>query len=236
VVIEIFSDVVCPWCYIGKRRLDQVLAAWPAEAFEIRWRAFQLYPMLPAQGMPRAAFLAARFGSGRAPAGIYAQVLREAEPLGLGLEFDRIERAPNTFDAHRLLAWSLAAAAAVPAGSTGSQHALAEVLFRFYFCEGRDLGDPEVLADAAAQAGFERSLARAAIAEGAGADAVRADLARAAAAEITGVPLYLLGGRFAIPGAQQPDVLRHFIERARSRLAAPFNQTPVAPDAEESSR
>jgi predicted DsbA family dithiol-disulfide isomerase len=208
-LIEIFSDLVCPWCYIGKRRLDQVLAELPDQTFEIRWRAFQLYPMLPEGGMPRAAFMQARFGSVDA-SDIYARILEEAAPLGLALDFAAIERAPNTLRAHRLLAWA--------AGSP-AQHTLAEVLFRYYFCEGRDLCDPAILADAAAAAGFDREQAVAAIVSEAGAAAVAADLQQAEAAEITGVPFYVLGERFAIPGAQPPEVLRHLLERARARLA-----------------
>jgi len=218
-LIEIFSDVVCPWCYIGKRRLDQALAQMPESDFEIRWRAFQLYPMLPAEGVPRDVFMQARFGSADSAA-IYARILEEAVPLGLSLDFDAIQRAPNTLRAHRLLAW--AAGGAV-------QHRLAEVLFRYYFCDGRDLCDPGALADAAAEAGLDRDLAVAAIAAGAGAESVAADLRHAEEAEITGVPFYALGGRFGIPGAQPPDVLRHLIERARTRLAAAVSPDPAGP-------
>jgi predicted DsbA family dithiol-disulfide isomerase len=207
-LIEIFSDLVCPWCYIGKRRLDAVLAELPEGAVQIRWRAFQLYPTLPAEGVPRAQFMQARFGSADASA-IYTRILEEAAPLGLALDFSAIQRAPNTLRAHRLLAWA--------AGSP-AQHALAETLFRYYFCAGRDLCDPAVLADAAAEAGLDRARVVAAIAQGAGAEAVATDLRFAEEAEISGVPFYLLAGRFGIPGAQPPDVLRHLIERARTRF------------------
>jgi len=226
-LIEIFSDIVCPWCYIGKRRLDQVLDDLQDDQIQIRWRAFQLYPMLPSDGLPRAEFMRARFGAGADPSHLYRQVLQEAAPLGLALDFAAIRRAPNTRLAHRLLAWvALGAAqgavqgAGYRAAAQGSQHTLAETLFRYYFTEGRDLSDARVLAEAAAESGFDHEAASQALASGAGAAAVDADLARAREAEITGVPLYLLGGRFAIPGAQQPDVLRHFIERARLRLAS----------------
>jgi predicted DsbA family dithiol-disulfide isomerase len=220
-LIEIFSDVVCPWCYIGKRRLDAVLAGWPDHGIEIRWRAFQLYPMLPLDGVPRDEFMRARFGAGAEVGRIYTRILEEAAPLGLELEFERIRRAPNTLRAHRLLAWAgeQSGAADADAEAGGAQHRLAEALFRAYFTAGRDLCDPEVLADAAAAAGFERKEAVEAIARGAGAAAVEADLRAGEEAEITGVPLYVLGGKFAIPGAQPTDVLRKFIERARAKLA-----------------
>ena len=222
-LIEIFSDIVCPWCYIGKRRLDQVLDDLQDDQIQIRWRAFQLYPMLPCDGLPRAEFMRARFGAGADPSRLYRQVLQEAEPLGLALDVAAIRRAPNTRLAHRLLAWAAQGAAlgAVHrAAAQGSQHTLAETLFRYYFTEGRDLSDARVLAEAAGESGFDRQAASQALASGAGAAAVDADLARAREAEITGVPLYVFGGRFALPGAQQPDVLRHFIERARQRLAS----------------
>jgi predicted DsbA family dithiol-disulfide isomerase len=210
--IDIFSDVVCPWCYIGKRRLDQVLAGLPPGAATVHWRAFQLYPMLPPEGMPRAEFMRARFGSGADPARIYARILDEAAPLGLELRFDRIQRAPNTLRAHRLLAW---------AGEyfPDRQHDLAEALFRSYFTDGLDVGDPAVLEDAAAAAGLERHLASVAIACEAGAAEVRAELQDARDADVTGVPFFVLGGRFAIPGAQPVDVLKQLIERAQVRLA-----------------
>lgn len=208
-LIEIFSDVVCPWCYIGKRRLDTVLEQYPAGSFEVRWRAFQLYPMLPEDGMPREAFMRARFGRTDA-SGIYARILDEARPLGLDLAFDRIAVAPNTRRAHRLLAWA----------SGPRQHALAEALFGAYFREGVDVGDPAALVEVAVAAGFDRDEAAEAVASGAGDEAVARDLAQAEQAEVTGVPFYVLAERFAIPGAQPPDVLRNLLDRARTRLAA----------------
>jgi predicted DsbA family dithiol-disulfide isomerase len=210
--IDIFSDVVCPWCYIGKRRLDQALAGLPPGTATVRWRAFQLYPMLPPEGMPRAEFMRARFGSGADAGRIYARILDEAAPLGLDLRFERIQRSPNTLRAHQLLAWAGTVA-------PDTQHALAEALFHCYFTAGEDVGDPAVLAGAAAAAGMDRNAAEAAIASGAGAEAVRAELQDAVELDVTGVPLYVLGGRFAIPGAQPVDVLKQLIERARVRLA-----------------
>lgn len=208
-LIEIFSDVVCPWCYIGKRRLDTALAQLSDTDFEIRWRAFQLYPMLPEEGMPRDAFMRARFGSTDASR-VYARIVEEAAPLGLELDFAAIQRAPNTRRAHRLLAW---------AADSPLQHALAEALFRAYFREGRDLCDPDVLADAAAAAGLDRASAAAAIAAAAGEAAVAEDVRRAGEADISGVPFYVLAGRFGIPGAQPVEVMQSLLERARARLA-----------------
>jgi predicted DsbA family dithiol-disulfide isomerase len=210
VLIEIFSDIVCPWCYIGKRRLDQALAAIPSDGIGVRWRAFQLYPMLPPEGRARDAFVRDRFGAAADPERIYARVLEAADAAGLTLDFSRIRRAPNTRRAHALLAW----AAQGPA-----QHAVAEGLFEAYFRNGLDVGDPEVLAGIAAGAGYDPGAARVVLESGEMGREVDADLARAATLGITGVPFFVLGGRFAVSGAQDPDTLGRIITRARERLA-----------------
>lgn len=205
--IEIFSDVVCPWCYIGKRRLDAVMGTPVGEGVSLRWRPYQLYPNMPAEGMDRARYLEARYGAdadrGRVPRRIEA----EAGEVGLTLDFSAIGRMPNTFQAHRLL--ELAAA-------RGVQHELAEVLFDFYFCSGRDVGDPEVLAEAAESVGLDRTGVRDYLAGSEGVDAVREQLGRAMDVGVSGVPCYLLAGRFALPGAQTPEVMAQFMERAKS--------------------
>jgi predicted DsbA family dithiol-disulfide isomerase len=209
-LIEIFSDIVCPWCYIGKRRLDAVLA--DRDDVEVVWRPYQLYPQIPEAGVPRDAFMRARFGDGARPEDIYRRILAEARDAGLDLHFDRITVAPNTLRAHRLMSW---------AESSGRQHALAEVLFSDYFREGRDVGDRRVLAAAAAAAGLD-GVAAATLLDGDDeTDKVQAELALGQSAGITGVPCYVLAGRFAIPGAQPADVLRQLIDRASERLAIP---------------
>ncbi len=208
--IEIFSDVVCPWCYIGKKRLDAVLGTPAGEGVTLRWRPYQLYPNMPAEGMDRVRYLEARYGAdadrGRVPERIEA----EAGEVGLKLDFSAIESMPNTFQAHRLL--ELAA-------THGVQHDLAEVLFDYYFCSGRDVGDPDVLAEAAETVGLEGALVRDYLSGTAGVDAVREQLQRAVDVGVSGVPCYLLGGRFALPGAQTPEVMAQFIARAKSLVA-----------------
>jgi predicted DsbA family dithiol-disulfide isomerase len=212
VQIEIFSDVVCPWCYIGKRRLDAVLATEAGRDVQVTWRPYQLYPQLPEGGMPRDDFMKARFGLGADPAVIYRRILEEAEGVGLHLDFSRIRVAPNTLRAHRLLSW---------AEPSGRQHDLAEVLFRCYFVEGRDVGDAGELARAAGEAGLD-PVAAATVLEGQDElDKVRAELALGEAVGVTGVPFFVLAGKFAIPGAQPQEVMSQFIQRARERLASP---------------
>jgi predicted DsbA family dithiol-disulfide isomerase len=207
--IEIFSDVVCPWCYIGKRRLDAVLAGEVGQGIEVVWRPYQLYPQMPESGMPREAFMQARFGQGADPAMIYRRILEEAETVGLELDFGRIRVAPNTLRAHRLLAW---------AEPSGRQHELAEVLFRYYFCDGRDVGDSRELAQAAGEAGLDPVVAAAMLDGHDELDKVRAELALGEAVGVTGVPFFVLAGKFAIPGAQPQEVMSQFIARARERL------------------
>ena len=208
--IEIFSDVVCPWCYIGKKRLDAVMDTPVGEGVTLRWRPYQLYPNLPPDGMDRARYLEARYGAdadrGRVPERIEA----EAGEVGLKLDFSAIEKMPNTFQAHRLL--ELAAA-------HGVQHELAELLFDYYFCSGRDVGDLDVLVEAAETLGLERDPVRDYLGGTEGVDAVRKQLQRAVDVGVSGVPCYLLAGRFALPGAQAPEVMAQFITRAKSLVA-----------------
>jgi predicted DsbA family dithiol-disulfide isomerase len=206
--IEIFSDVVCPWCYIGKRRLDRLIARGEVADVEIRWRAFQLYPGLPVEGMDRAEFVAARGGS----RGAREQLLEEAADVGISMNFERIGRMPNTFAAHRLL--HLAASRF----GASTQHQLAEALFAAYFVEGSDVGNPDVLRIVAATVGIPGEVSASYLAGPEGTAAVNAELERSRTAEITGVPCFVFGQAFALPGAQTEEVLAHFVERARNRL------------------
>lgn len=208
--IEIFSDVVCPWCYIGKRRLDAVLATEAGRDVQVTWRAYQLYPQLPERGVPRDEFMKARFGAGADAAVIYKRILEEAETVGLDLDFTRIRTAPNTLRAHRLLSW---------AEPSRRQHALAEILFRCYFSDGRDVGDIRELALAAGEAGLDPVAATAVLEGRDELDKVRAELALAESVGVTGVPFFVLAGKFAIPGAQPQEVMSQFIQRARERLS-----------------
>lgn len=208
--IEIFSDVVCPWCYIGKRRLDAVLDSDAGAGVQVTWRPYQLYPQIPEEGLERDEFVRARFGADADVKNLYQRVVEEAEGEGLSLDFQRIRRAPNTLRAHRLLSW---------AEFSGRQHELAEILFRYYFSDGRDVGDPGELVAAAREAGLDADGAAAMLAGDDEVDKVRSELSLAQAAGVTGVPFFVLAGKFAIPGAQPRDTLRALIERARERLA-----------------
>ncbi len=209
--LEIYSDLICPWCFIGKRRLDLALAGDGGDGVNVIWRAYQLYPGLPETGMAREEFLRLRYGSSdRAPSrtGIEAEAAR----VGIDMHYERIRRLPNTFKGHRLLHRARAA---------GVQHELADGLFRAYFEAGRDVGDDEVLVDVAADHGLDREETARYLASEDGSDEVRAEIERAANIGISAVPCFLFAGVFALPGAQEPEVIAQVIERARERLANP---------------
>lgn len=207
--IEIFSDVVCPWCYIGKRRLDLALAGEAGKDVEVTWRPFQLYPQLPAQGVDRDRFFRARFGESADASQVYKRIVAEAESVGLELNFRAVEKMPNTLLAHRLLAW---------AEGSGLQHELADALFRSYFQLGLDVGDLTVLAAAAAAVGLDGEAAARYLGSDEGLAEVTAQLDRGHELGVTGVPFFVLAGKFAIPGAQTPQVMAQLIARAKERF------------------
>ena len=214
-LIEIFSDVVCPWCYIGKRRLDSVLPGLPF-AVTVRWRPYQLHPNLPAEGLDRAAYLQQRYGPEADQARIPERIRSEAETVGLSFDFGRIGRMPNTLDAHRLLTW----AEHSEDGDPERQHILAERLFRAYFLEGVDVGSREALVRCAADVGFAREAALAGLSSGSVNAAVQSELERGRELGVAGVPCFFLAERFTLPGAQTPEAMEHFIRRAGELCAA----------------
>ncbi len=212
--IEIFSDVVCPWCYIGKRRLDAVLQSPAGDDVDVHWRPYQLYPGMPPGGLLREAFLLARNPGvedlDALRARIPSRIRSEAREVGLEFDFAAMEYMPNTRLAHRLLAAAGAQARV--------QHELAEVLFRYYFCEGRHVGDPDVLADAAVEVGMDERAVRNLLAGDEGIAELDRQLERGIELGVSGVPCFLLGGAFMLPGAQTTDVIESFIVRAKERL------------------
>ncbi len=209
--IEIFSDLVCPWCYIGKRRLDEVLNSPTGTGVQVIWRAYQLYPGVPDNGMAMRDFARQRYGDSDRSAS-RSQLQTEAGALGLRMDFERIPRMPNTFNGHRLLH---------RARQFGVQHQLADTLFESHFERGEDVGATEVLAVAAARHGMDHNETVAYLQGTDGADAVRREIERASNVGVGGVPCYLLGGAFMIPGAQEVVVISQIIERAKLKLAEP---------------
>ena len=208
-VIDIVSDVVCPWCYLGEKRLEAALAEEP-QPVAVRWRPYQLDPTIPEGGLDRAAYMEKKFGkSGRLQAA-HDNLVRLGAEVGLPFAFDKIKRAPNTLDAHRLIRW---------AASAGVQPLVVDRLFRAYFVEGRDIGDRTVLIDIARESGLDAGLVEELLEENADADAVRREIAEAQAIGVTGVPFFIFAGRLAVPGAQDPGMLRRAMAEARQAMS-----------------
>lgn len=201
--LDIISDPICPWCFIGKRRLDAALVARPGTALAIRWRPFQLNPEMPPGGMDRARYLAAKFGGLERAGEVYARVAEAAAQDMLAIDLARIARTPNTLDAHRALRMARAA---------GRDHALADVLFVRYFQSGEDIGDHDVLAAAAVEAGLDEGEARAMLSGHAGRDASLAEDAEARALGVSGVPAFVIDGRHLFSGAQPTAFWLHAID------------------------
>ncbi|MEX2628585.1 MAG: DsbA family oxidoreductase [Tistlia sp.] len=204
--IDIFSDTICPWCYIGKKRLDRALAERPQPGLTIRWRAFQLNPDMAPEGMDRQAYLERKFGGAREAERVYAPVRAAGEEEGIAFAFERMKRTPNTLQSHRLIRW---------AERFDRQTPLVERLFEAAFLEAEDLGDPAVLAAAAGAAGLEREAAARFLAGEEEAEEVRAEDLRARMAGITGVPCFIFEGRYALPGAQPPEALLQMFDLAQ---------------------
>jgi predicted DsbA family dithiol-disulfide isomerase len=210
--IDIVSDVVCPWCYIGKRRLEAALATLatrdPRRGAQIRWHPFQLNPGLPPAGVDRRTYLETKFGGPARAAQIYDRVRAAGRTVDIPFAFEAIARQPNTQHAHRLIAWAQTAADA------DAVDALVERLFRAYFLEGRNVGDPAELVRIASDSGLEPVAVRALLDSDRFAPEVRASNERAHAAGIDGVPFFVFDGKVAVGGAQEPDVLLDAISAA----------------------
>jgi predicted DsbA family dithiol-disulfide isomerase len=211
--VEIWSDVVCPWCYVGTRRFSAALDQFDGEA-EVAHRAFELDPSVPAGGMDLSDYLARKFGGAGALAHVRDRLAHAGREAGIDFRWDG-KRRVNTFDAHRLAAW------AEGHGEDGaaSRSALEQRLFRAYFTENLDISDHGVLAGLAADVGLEGPRAAEALAMGAGADQVRAEEARALELGISAVPTFVIEGRWAIPGAQDVDTFVKVLQRAAERIA-----------------
>jgi predicted DsbA family dithiol-disulfide isomerase len=213
-VIDVVSDVVCPWCYIGKRHLEAALATLADADMplpSVRWHPFELNPDLPAEGIDRRDYVERKFGGPARTAQVYDRVRRAGTQAGISFDFERIRFQPNTRDAHRLIAW---------AQTRGDADALVEHLFRAYFVEGRFIGSHEVLAEIAHAAGEDADAAHAFLGSGIGASEIAAAEERAASLGITGVPFFIVDGRYGLSGAQPPEAIVEALRRAQQAQAA----------------
>ncbi|HXZ68126.1 MAG TPA: DsbA family oxidoreductase [Alphaproteobacteria bacterium] len=205
--IDVISDVVCPWCFIGKRRLDAAVAG--QGDIEVTYRPYRLDPSLPPEGMARTEYMRAKFGD--APlTSMERRLIETGDELGIKFAFDKIARSPNTLDCHRLILW---------AASAGVQDAVVEDLFSRYFEQGADVSELAVLADVARNAGLDPEQVLELLQGDDDRDYIESEDERARRMGIEGVPCYIVAGRYALMGAQDPAVLHQVFARAREENA-----------------
>jgi predicted DsbA family dithiol-disulfide isomerase len=212
IVVDVVSDVVCPWCFVGQKRLDKAVEALPDLDIDIRWRPYQLDPTIPSGGKDRRQYMIDKFGSEERIRQIHQRLEGLGADEGINFAFDAIKVAPNTLDAHRLIRW---------AGSAGQevQNKLVRRLFQLNFEEGADIGDHEVLLAAARDAGMDAAVVETLLPTEADVDAVKTEIATASRMGISGVPCFLLEGKYAVMGAQDPEALADAIRQVAAAKA-----------------
>ena len=208
--IDVVSDVVCPWCYLGEKRLEAALAD-ESQPVAVRWRPYQLDSTIPEGGLDRGEYMAKKFGPNNNLGEVHDRLERLGAEVGVAFAFDRIKRAPNTLDAHRLVRW---------AASAGAQGRVVDLLFKAYFTEGRDIGERSVLVDVARECGLDAGLIEKLFAEDADVSSVREEIAQAQAMGISGVPFYIFASRLGVSGAQDVSVLKTALAQARRAVEA----------------
>ena len=202
--IDVISDTVCPWCYIGKRRLERALSLRPQLSFDVRWRPFQLDPTTPPEGVDRKSYIERKFGSSEKIKPIHTALLKAGEDEGIPFAFEKITRTPNTINSHRLIRWS---------HSMGVQDAVVELLFRRYFIDGADIGQVSTLIQIGADAGMDAELVEELMNSDADRENVEREDSLARKIGIEGVPTYLIGGKSLVSGAQDAEMLVRVIDR-----------------------
>jgi predicted DsbA family dithiol-disulfide isomerase len=210
--IDIFSDTVCPWCLIGKRRLEAALAERPDLEVAVHWRAFQLNPTMPKEGMDRQTYLATKFGGPDNAEMVYQRIRNAGAEEAIDFAFEDIARTPNTIDSHRLIRW---------AAGQDRETETVEALFQAYFLRGENIGDRDVLVAAAKAAGMDPDEAAAFLASEALASEIEEEDRQARSLGIDGVPCFVFNGRHALAGAQPPKVLLQMLDMAKQEAEAP---------------
>ncbi|AVO44965.1 DsbA family oxidoreductase [Phreatobacter cathodiphilus] len=209
--IDVVSDVVCPWCFVGKRRLEKALALTPDIATEIRWRPYQLAPELPPEGKPRRQYMLDKFGDPDRVRQIHERLTGIGAEEGIAFDFDRIEVAPNTLNAHRLILW---------ARSPDIQSRVVEALFTAFFVEGRNLADDDELIAIGEACGLDGTLLAELFPTDADVERTRREYASAQRIGVTGVPFFIVAGRYGIAGAEAPETIAGAIRQAASETVA----------------
>jgi predicted DsbA family dithiol-disulfide isomerase len=212
ITVDVVSDVVCPWCFIGQKRLDTAIGEVPDVTVEVRWRPFQLDPTIPAEGKDRKRYMLDKFGSEERIRQIHERVEALGAAEGIDFAFDAIKVAPNTLDAHRVIRWAGAA-------DPDTQNRLVRRLFKLNFEEGRNIGDHAVLVEAAREAGMDAAVVETLLPTDADVDDVRNEIATAQRMGISGVPCFLLEGRYAVMGAQDTATLADAIRQVAAAKA-----------------
>lgn len=197
VKLDILSDPICPWCYIGKAYLDRALEQRPNHPFVVEWHPFQLNPEMPADGMDRRQYMEAKFGGKEGAVRAYTPVQQHAETAGLKINFEGIQKTPNTLNAHRLIHW---------AGLEGKQTPIVSALFKAYFVEGRDIGAAEVLADLADSAGMDAAVVLRLLSGDADVEEIQKRDQAARQMGVGSVPTFIVASQHAVPGAQGTDL------------------------------
>lgn len=214
--LDIFSDPVCPWCYIGKAMLERALEQCPDHPFAVEWHPFQLNPNMAAAGEDRRAYLEAKFGSKINAARAYSQVEKAAEAAGVAIDFEKMPRMPNTLNAHRLIHW---------AGLEGRQTAAMSGLFRAYFRDGRDIGDLATLAGIGGEIGMDRAVVARLLASDADLEPIRLREAHARARGVNAVPTFIIADQHALQGAQPTELWGRVIDDVNRQLAGAASGT-----------
>jgi predicted DsbA family dithiol-disulfide isomerase len=209
--IDVYSDTVCPWCYLGKRRFELAVAARPQYEPRVTWRPFELNPEIPYEGVDRASYLASRIGSPERIAEVHADLKRQGEAAGIEFRFDLIQRMPNTRRSHLLIAH---------AARSGRQAAVKDRIMRAYFEEGCDIGDIEELVRLGVEAGLAERATRSALILRRGQDGVIAAERHASVLGITGVPTFIFDGQYTISGAQEVGTLAGIFDQVAEFAAA----------------
>ena len=207
-VVDVVSDVICPWCFLGKRRLDAAIGMVPDAKVFIRWRPFMLDPAIPKEGLDRQQYMLNKFGPERLKT-IHDPLIAAGAALGVPYHFEAITRTPNTLDAHRLMRWS---------HTLERQHDMAERLFMAYWSEGQDVSDHTVLAKCAGDIGINAAQIAELLASDRDVQEVKVEIQHASNIGVTGVPTFILGQSYALAGAQSPEVLADAIGRVAKEL------------------
>lgn len=209
VKLDIISDPICPWCYIGKSHLDKALAQTPDHPFIIEWHPFQLNPDMPIEGMGRREYLEGKFGGKQAAVKAYAPVAEHAQQAGLTINLEAIKRTPNTLNAHRLIHW---------AGIESKQTQAVDALFHAYFVDGRDIGDAEVLGDIADSIGMDAAVVLKLLATDNDIEDIKSRDAHSRKMGISSVPTFIVDNKHAVPGAQPPELWLKVIREINEQL------------------